>query len=68
MPDIDPEEALALSQRVASDLSTAGMPIPPNMAEFGAAMMLIYADAMNSDCQCQTCVDVRNTLKAFTEQ
>jgi hypothetical protein len=65
MPDINPEEAIALGHYVSGQFEAAGMILPPNFAEFGAAMVLIYADAMNSECQCQTCIDVRNVLNGF---
>jgi hypothetical protein len=65
MPEINPEEALAAGRRLNEQFQTAGIIMPPNLAEFGAAMVLIYADAMKSGCQCQTCTDVRQTLNAF---
>jgi hypothetical protein len=66
IPDASPEEIIAQSEAIASAFASAGLDMPPNIAAFGAAMMMTFIDIARSGCECENCVNARQILESLT--
>lgn len=59
MDELTPDQAISVVQDMAQEFS---MPIPEDFQIRMAAVMLIFGEMLNSDCKCDACVRVRDTM------